>query len=121
MIPLLGAVPVTVQRYGTVTRDATGAPVRPTPVTSVITATVNTAPARDLRWLPDGLDSSAVIKLVTYTELRTAIAGVCLPDRLSIPGQIGAFDVLRVERSPTFLGQPQSWMVYATRVQERAA
>lgn len=119
MISLLGAVTVTVARYGVVTRDATGAAVRPAPTSLSVLATVNTAPARDLRWLPDGLDASAVVKLVTYTELRTAIAGAALPDRLTIPGWTGTFDVIKTERSPAFLGQPQSWLVWATRVQDR--
>jgi hypothetical protein len=115
MIPLLAPVTVTRQRFGpSVTVDGYAQPT--TPVETAIVAALCPTPDRVRQNLPDGYRSATLITLVSYSEIIGAddVADT-MPDRLV--SDTGTYEVVRVERAPAFLGQPEHWRVTAAQVQ----
>ena len=115
MIPLLGAVTLTLHRYGATTVVDYRAQ-RPAPVASTIRATVAPTPKSMANRLPNGVHINDTVTIATYDEVRgySEVTGE-LADRIQVDGVW--YEVHTTTKQPTFMGQPIHWEALAIRVQ----
>ena len=116
MIGLLGERAITLLRYPAPAYAGEGWYVPGTPTTTEIRGSVDPSPRTRERQTPGGKTSTVDVEVVSYSEIRAASdTQQTTADRLVIDGR--TYEVAIVDRSPPFLGQPESWVAYCTEVQ----
>jgi len=107
----LGSVPVTLRRYGAVTRDSGGyATALPTPTETTIYAAVQPMKGRDLQILPEGERAKDYRKFYTYSEVRTSVQATGEPaDRIVYGGIV--YEVQQVKQEIDVIPNFKGYMV----------
>lgn len=114
MIPLLGKVTATRRRFDADT-FTNYRPNAPTYTDTDITVSAIPAPKEVMERLPNGVNSSHVIVLVSYGQLQTA-GDDQRPDHV-IYTDGHEYQVYELQEATAFLGQPRSLMAVCIRLQ----